>query len=285
MLHLVEPAPGFCFVSAMSISSPSSADKAVAGTAAFSKFMCVLQLVADRPDPTGIADIAAATGFPRPTVHRIVAALVAERMLVEVGATRTWTMGPRLLQLASRSWGRSGLRMAALDALRALRDETGETIHFAVPSGQSMVYIEKLESPSAVQMSSRIGTSVNLYSTAVGKAYLAALAPQLATALMAELDYVPLTDHSVANAVALQQQVDAVRKQGWSTDAQENEAGIYCFGAAVRGPDGSPVAAVSVSTLLFRQKDDVQASYVQPLLRTCAAISQQLAQNPNLVHA
>ena len=69
----------------------------------------------------GIAEIAKATGFPRPTVHRIVAALTAERLLVEIGATRSWTLGHRLVQLASRSWSRSGLRTAARDALRAAR--------------------------------------------------------------------------------------------------------------------------------------------------------------------
>ena len=267
------------------MATSSSSDSGVAGTAAFSKFMRVLQLVADCAEPVGIAEMAKATSFPRPTVHRIVAALQAERMLVEVGSTRSWTLGPRLVQLASRSWSRSGLRLAAVDALRALRDTTGETIHFAVPSGHSMVYIEKLESPSAVQMSSRIGTSVNLYSTAVGKAYLAALAPGAATALMVDLNYEALTAHTVADVAALQAQLNLVRTQGWSTDAQENEEGIYCFGAAVLGPDGSPVAAVSVSTLLFRQKDDVQAAYIQPLLQASHAIGQQLAQNPNLVHA
>ena len=265
--------------------SSSQAENSVAGTAAFSKFMRVLQLVADSAEPMGIADMAKATGFPRPTVHRIVAALQAERMLVEAGSSRAWTLGPRLIQLASRSWSRSGLRMAALDALRALRDTTGETIHFAVPSGLSMVYIEKLESPSAVQMSSRIGTSVNLYSTAVGKAYLAALSREAAGDVMAQLNYEPLTAHTVPHAAALLQQVDAVRAQGWSTDAQENEEGIYCFGGAVLGPDGAPVAAISVSTLLFRQKEDVQAAYIQPLLQACKAIGQQLAQNPNLVHS
>lgn len=263
--------------------STSSGDSGVAGTAAFSKFMRVMQLVADAASPLGIAEIAKATGFPRPTVHRIVAALQAEGIVVEVGTTRSWALGPRLIQLASRSWSGSGLRMAAADALRTLRDETGETIHFAVPSGQSMVYIDKLESPSAVQMASRIGTSVHLYSTAVGKAYLAALAPAVAQAVMAQLSYAPLTAHTVKSAAALQQHVDAVRAKGWSTDAQENEEGIYCFGAAVLGPAGSPVAAISVSTLLFRQKDDVQAAYIEPLLRACRAIAQQLAQNPNLV--
>ncbi len=265
-------------------SIPSSSESNVAGTAAFSKFMRVLQLVADSAEPMGIAEMSKATGFPRPTVHRIIAALQAERMLAEVGNTRTWTTGVRLVQLAGRSWGQSGLRMAATDALRSLRDVTEETVHLAVPSGQNMVYIDKLESPSAVQMASRIGTSVNLYSTAVGKAYLAALPAQQAEQLMTQVHYSPLTTHTVTSLPALQAQVAAVRQQGWSTDAQENEEGIYCFGAAVLGPQGEPVAAVSVSTILYRQKEDVQAAYIQPLLHACQKISQQLAQNPNWLH-
>ena len=266
--------------SATPASTSNSADNGVAGTAAFSKFMRVLQWVADNPEPVGIAEIAKATGFPRPTVHRIVAALTAERLLVEIGATRSWTLGHRLVQLASRSWSRSGLRTAARDALRALRDETGETVHLAVPSGLCMVYIEKLESPSAVQMASRIGTSVCLHSTAVGKAYLAALAPDAAEPLLGQIGYERQTPQTIADAAALRKQLLDVRACGWSTDAQENEQDIHCFGAAVRDAGGRPVAAVSVSTLAFRQKPDIQASYVAPLLRACAAIGQRLAENP-----
>ena len=55
--------------SATPASASHTADNGVAGTAAFSKFMRVLQWVADNPEPVGIAEIAKATGFPRPTVH------------------------------------------------------------------------------------------------------------------------------------------------------------------------------------------------------------------------
>ena len=50
----------------------------VAGTAAFSKFMHVLQLVADSEQPLNVGALVKASGYPRPTVHRIVAALLAE---------------------------------------------------------------------------------------------------------------------------------------------------------------------------------------------------------------
>ena len=66
-------------------------------------------------------------------------------------------------------------------------------------------------------------------------------------------------------------------------DNEENEAGIFCFGAAIRGAAGLPVAAISVSTLVFRQKEDPEQAYVAPLLEACRVISERIAQTPSLL--
>ena len=254
----------------------------VAGTASFSKFMHVLQLVADAQEPVNVAALMRASGYPRPTVHRIVAALIAERLLVENERSGMLALGPRLIQLASRSWGRSELRLAAVDELKRLRDLTGETVHLAVPNGSSMVYIEKLESPSAVRMTSRIGTSVSLHATAVGKAYLAALDEAALAPLLQDLPLPRYTANTATDLDALRAQVALTRTRGWSVDNEENEAGIFCFGAVIRGGTGAPVAAISVSTLVFRQKGDPEQAYVAPLLEACRAISERIAQTPAL---
>ncbi|MGJ7543242.1 IclR family transcriptional regulator [Variovorax sp. LT1R16] len=262
------------------VATPVSAQ--VAGTASFSKFMHVLQLVSDAEEPVNVAALMRASGYPRPTVHRIVAALIAERLLVENERSGMLALGPRLIQLASRSWGRSELRLAAVDELKRLRDLTGETVHLAVPNGASMVYIEKLESPSAVRMTSRIGTSVSLHATAVGKAYLAALDEAALAPLLQGLPLPRYTANTATDVAALRAQVALTRTRGWSVDNEENEAGIFCFGAVVRGGTGAPVAAISVSTLVFRQKDDPEQAYVTPLLEACRAISERIAQTPAL---
>lgn len=268
--------------SSSSRAPPARVQPQVAGTAAFSKFMQVLQLVADAQEPMNVAALMRATGFPRPTVHRIVAALVAERLLAEQSHGATFALGPRLIQLASRSWGRSELRLAAVDELKRLRDVTGETVHLAVPNGTSMVYIEKLESPSAVRMASRIGTSVSLHSTAVGKAYLAALDDGAVKALLKDLSMPRYTANTPVDPAQLQAVIREVRERGWAVDNEENEPGIYCFGAVIRGTGGAPVAAISVSTLVFRQKEDPLQSYVAPLLESCRVISERIAQTPSL---
>lgn len=254
----------------------------VAGTAAFSKFMHVLQLVADSSEPINVGALVRASGYPRPTVHRIVAALLAERLLVENTRSASLALGPRLIQLASRSWGRSELRLAAVDELKRLRDITGETVHLAVPNGTTMVYIEKLESPSAVRMASRIGTSVSLHSTAVGKAYLAALDAATLNPLLENLPMPRYTPSTVTELADLHEQLRVTRERGWSVDSEENEAGIFCFGAAILGSRGVPVAAINVSTLIFRQKDNPEQAYVAPLLEACRAISARIAETPEL---
>jgi DNA-binding IclR family transcriptional regulator len=260
----------------------SVAQKQVAGTASFSKSMRVLQLVADSDEPMNVGALMRASGYPRPTVHRIVAALIAERLLREVEGSAMLSLGTRLIQLASKSWGRSELRLAAVDELKRLRDLTGETVHLAVPNGTSMVYIEKLESPSAVRMASRIGTSVSLHSTAVGKAYLAALDDKAFKASIKGLAMPRHTAHTVVEAAALRAQIARARERGWSVDNEENEAGIHCFGAAIRGVGGVPVAAISVSTLVFRQKKNPEKFYVAPLIEACRIISERVANTQSL---
>jgi IclR family transcriptional regulator, KDG regulon repressor len=250
--------------------------KTVAGAAAFSKFIAVLQLVADAPTPPNVARLSAASGYPRPTVHRIVAALQAEGLIAGVGNGTTFGLGPRLVNLASRSWERSDLRLAAVDALMELRDLTSETIHLAVPSQGEMVYIEKLESPQAVRMASRIGTRVSLTSSSVGKAYLATLGVAEREALLQNAPLERFTDHTLTTLDEVREEILATERRGYAEDREENETAISCFGAAIRGSDGRAVGCISISMPTYRLKSDAQTCYIEPLLAACRTIAARL---------
>ncbi|SAL60058.1 transcriptional regulator [Caballeronia arvi] len=257
-------------------SSSSDAAKAT-GTAAFSKFMAVLQLVADASEPPTIARLTAESGYPRPTVYRIVGALIAEGLVVESARGGCYALGPRLMSLASRSWERSDLRIAATDALQALRDATQETVHLAVRSASEMVYIEKLESPHAVRMASRIGTRVTLYSSSVGKAYLSTLAPAERDALLQGIAFERFTPNTVVDRAALDAELDVTQARGYSEDREENEAQIFCYGSAIVGANGVTLGCVSVSIPLFRKSATPLETYVTPLKDACRAIAQRMS--------
>ncbi|OWJ64297.1 IclR family transcriptional regulator [Inquilinus limosus] len=245
---------------------------AVQGAAAFGKAMAVLQAVADAPEPVSVAAIARLTGHPRPTVHRIVAALEAEGMLAEVPRGGAFGLGPRLMALAARAWDRFELRLIAAEELAKLRDATGETVHLAVRSGPEMIYVDKLESPRAVRMASRIGTRVKLHSSSVGKAWLAALPPAEAAALLPKLDLAAMTPQTLTTVEALATEIERIRARGYSIDAEENEADIWCYGGAIAGAGGA-IGCISVSIPKYRAAIDDPDRYTAPLLACCRRIA------------
>ncbi|WP_277189095.1 IclR family transcriptional regulator [Caballeronia sp. BR00000012568055] len=256
----------------MSMNTPDSSK--ATGTAAFSKFMAVMQLIADADEPPTIAQLAQLSSYPRPTVYRIVGALMAEGLAIEHARGGCYALGPRLMSLASRSWERSDLRIAATDALQTLRDATQETVHLAVRSGAEMVYIEKLESPHAVRMASRIGTRVTLYSSSVGKAFLSTLPPAERDALLHGLTFERFTPNTIIERSALDAELDATRERGYAEDREENEAQIFCYGSAIIGANGATLGCVSVSIPLFRKCETPMQTYVEPLKAACLAIAE-----------
>jgi DNA-binding IclR family transcriptional regulator len=223
----------------------------IPGTAAFGKFMRIVQEVADEPGQQTIAKLSSVTGMPRPTVHRTVTALIGEGMLSEDGSGHL-QLGPRLISLAFRSWEGSTLRRAAADHLVGLRDRLDETVHLAVHDGPGMVYVDKLESRRTVRMTSRLGTRVALHSTAVGKAWLAALPPEKAKAALFDVDFTRHTPHTIADREGLEREIEETRSRGYSLDLQENELDICGYGRAIEGPGGRVLGCISVSMPTYR---------------------------------
>jgi len=258
-----------------------SDSRKVPGTAAFSRFMTVLQAIADAPGELGIADICERSGLPRATVYRITAALRAEGM---IAGQQAFTLGPRLIDLASRSWENFDLRHLAHDTLRQLRDQTGETVHLAVPSGLEMVYIDKLESLQKVRMTSRIGTRVLLYASSVGKAYLALLAEDERHGMLDRIVYRRMTAHTISGRSELERELAQVAERGYALDREETELEILCIGAAIRNHAGEPVGGISISVPKYRFRPETRRKHAKLVVEAARQISARIAHagSPNV---
>ncbi len=258
------------------VSNSKPLPQSVQGTASFSKFMTVLQAIADSPGKLDIAKVTTIVQFPRATTHRIVAGLIAEGLVVQ-DHNGTYSLGSRLIQFASRSWESSDLRTVARPFIEALRNATNETVHLAVPSGNGMAYIDKLESPNAVRMTTRIGARVEFHSTSVGKAYLAALSEERAREIISTLEFPRFTKFTFTDPVAFAEEIRKTRERGYSYDHEENELDIRCFGSMIYDRSGEPIAGVSISIPLYRYNEEDHADYARKIRETAAAISQGLA--------
>ncbi|MBV2143029.1 IclR family transcriptional regulator [Falsochrobactrum sp. TDYN1] len=248
----------------------------VPGTAAFSRFMRVLQAVSDSDERMTTAKLAASVGLPRPTVYRIVAALKSEGMLAEEPQTGALLLGPRLISLAARSWDRSDLRKAAQTPLARLRDRLDETVHLAIRSGDEMVYIDKIESNRTVRMMSRIGMRVPLHSSSVGKAWLASLDAEEVRNTLARIPLVSRTKYTLTDRDAVAREIEITRQRGFSLDLQENEEDICCYGCVILDRGGRVLGCISVSMPRYRFEEAESGPITQAMAECVRDIAEEM---------
>ena len=208
----------------------------------------------------GVSEISRSTGLPTSTVHRILRELV-ELGWVRVDAEHRYLPGVRLLSVAGRA-DSTGITQLVRPILQRLCAATGHTIHFGLRSGDEAVYVDKIEGDRAYTMRSRVGLSIRLYSTAIGKAILAALPQQEVRDYVARTTLTAMTPRTITDPDELLAHLASAAKRGYSTDDEENEVHTRCIGAAVFDHNAVPIGGISVSALAFE--------FDRAQVRTCA---------------
>jgi DNA-binding IclR family transcriptional regulator len=139
--------------------------------------------------------------------------------------------------------------------MRELHSQTGETANLSVRHDDEIVYVERTSSGrSAMRVVHVIGARAPLHVTAAGKLFL------LEDGFARARDYAKRsglavhTPNTLANAAALERELERIQRQGWATDNEEAELGVRCVAAGIRDDAGNLVAALSLSTPADRMK-------------------------------
>jgi IclR family transcriptional regulator, acetate operon repressor len=220
-------------------------------TGTLGKAMDVLDAVAFAPRPMRFTDLLETLSQPRGTLHRQISNLIAEGLLVQ-RADHCYELGPRLLKLASRAWSGNQFRQIAEPHLSALHEATGETVHLGVLADTEIIYLDKVESRSAVRMHSQVGKASPVYCTGVGKAALSCLPDDRLSRIAHAITYHRFTPTTLAGPEALMAEVADIRKVGLAFDREEHEAGISCVAAPISSRDGRLIAGISVTAPSYR---------------------------------
>ncbi len=223
-----------------------------------------------------LSDIARQTALPVSTVHRILQELVAVGWAREA-SNRTYSLGARLLSLPARSSGSDDLVRLARPVLRELAAKTGRTIHFGMVDGDQLVYLDKIEGRRAYTMKSRIGGSIPLHCTAIGKAVLSVMDDEEVRGVAERTGLPRQTPQTLSDAADLVRHLREVRARRYAVDDEETQEQIRCVGAVVVDQHGEPIGGVSVSSLVY-DLSAVQLRQLAPLVIASAdRISQAIA--------
>ncbi|MGX5681911.1 IclR family transcriptional regulator [Schumannella luteola] len=219
--------------------------------------LAILEIVAEARDGIGVTEVAARAGLDKGTVSRLLATLRQKDYVQQRTSDRRFELGARSLWLAAGY--RSSVQELAVIAhpfLSELRDLTQETVHLAALEDTSVVYVAQEQPDRSIRAHSAVGTRMPLERTAMGRAALAALDADVREARLRALESAALARGEGFDLDALRADVDAAAARGWASVDRNDD--VLRLAAAVLGPDGSPVAALTLSGPAYRMEPELE---------------------------
>lgn len=203
----------------------------------------------------GLDDLARIIGSPKSTVHRALASL-RRASLAEQDARGHYLLGDEFIRMAYAHHEARPDQVRVRPMLDELAARFGETAHYTVVDGRTVVYRAKVDPPSgAVRLTSTVGGRNPAHATAAGKLLLSFRLQTLreVTEWVGDEPLESRTERTVTNATALHAELELARTRGFSIDDQENEPGVNCLALPVYlTSQSTPSGAISVSALTYR---------------------------------
>jgi DNA-binding IclR family transcriptional regulator len=229
------------------------------GVGVLDRCVWLLDLLAEGPQT--LRSLAADSGLPRPTAHRLLVALEAHR-LVARDASGAFRLGPRLTELAAVAGPELDLASLAGPVLDRLHRTTGESVQLYVRSGDHRLCIAARDAGTGLRDSVPVGALLPLAAGSGGKVLLA----WSGSARDPEPPGVPADE------------LAGVRDRGWAASVAEREPGVASVSAPIFR-DGTLLAAVCVSGPVSRLGQAPGRKLSEPVTAAAAELSALLAES------
>jgi len=205
------------------------------------------------------AELVERVGLSRPTVYRILRALMDEDF-VRLVAPGRYAIGPAFLVIGGATYG--GLRHDMRPFMKELSNELGETIDLAVLDHGEALFVDQFVAVQGLRVVAHMGARLPLHCTASGKALLAALSPhEIERELPEKLE--AYTPNTVTHRASLFRELEQVRGTGIAYDHEEYVMGVCAVATPVRDAvDAVGALTVEVSAVHFRDREALIASAV-----------------------
>jgi IclR family transcriptional regulator, acetate operon repressor len=242
------------------------------GVGVISKVFKILEAIQGSPSGLTLKPLCEVTGIHKSTAHRFLKHLERERYVLRT-ESGTYMIGPRFSQMNGHANPWSTLQTVARPVLWELWKSTNETVNLGTLDQGTLLYIDVIESAHEFRLASRVGTRRSLHATALGKALTALLPEAEREAVLARVQFQPLTPKTIMNLVQFRQELETVRKQGYALDDEETTLGARCVSAPILSATREVVAAISVSGPVARITSTHVPAIARAVMSAARAIS------------
>ncbi|MBM6593592.1 SMP-30/gluconolactonase/LRE family protein [Microvirga pudoricolor] len=257
--------------------SESDDNAAARGTAALQKGLGILDALADGGGSMTFSEIGKATGLPKGTLHRILAALTDHGTIRFDNKDARYRFGWRLVEYARWSTAELDLKALAEPELIRLHALTGELIFFAVGERESLSCEQVVSNPQSYPLGISEGLRMPVYCTAAGKAVLAFMEPHRLDALVEAISFEPLTTTTIVDRDTFRAQLDVTKARRYAIEDQEWQDGLCSVAAPILDRANRPVGVIAIVGPAFRMSAERLHELGPDLLRSAQRITGQAA--------
>ncbi|SFJ47585.1 transcriptional regulator, IclR family [Halobacillus dabanensis] len=232
-----------------------------------------------------VSEISSKLSLNKSTVHSLLKTLKEHDYVRQDPDSGKYSLGMKLVERSNFLMNSIDVRSIAKQSLVELSMETSLAVHLVILDGQAGVYIDKVDSPTAIIGYSRVGRRVPIHSSAVGKVLVAYQSQEERNETLKDYDYKKQTEKTITNAQDFQEELQRVLTKGYAIDAEENEPGVTCLAIPIYDHSGRVTAAVSISAPSTRFSGDRIHPVISKLKQTGETISRKLGYTSTLSHA
>jgi DNA-binding IclR family transcriptional regulator len=233
----------------------------------------LLELMAKENREMSLTEISGKMGWPKSTVHGLLATLREYHFVDQSIQTGHYCLGIRLFEfghIVARNWE---IRSVALPQMQQLNRKYGEMVQLATEDRGEVLYIDKLDSKHLMRIVSEIGARLPIHCSALGKVLLAYRSPAEVKWILAKHGMPRMTKRTITDPLEMERELEKIRRQGYSVDEREIMDSLRCVAAPIYDREGAVRYAISISGLADSFCGDYMAAVLQSLIDASNEIS------------
>lgn len=216
-----------------------------AGTQSLARAIKLIRALAMRGEiGWRLSDLATACSIDKGTAHRMLSAMVKERLVQQRPRDRRYLPGPLLFELALSLPGQHEFQVAASAELSGWAHRMNADALLLLRSGTEYVCSVCVGATQLAGLMIVQGTRRPLFTSVGGVAILQSLPPQEAAEILANNVVQEVTKRGEARLRVLQSMRERSARHGFGVNLGDVVPGLHAFAIALHGPDHKPFAAL-----------------------------------------
>jgi DNA-binding IclR family transcriptional regulator len=222
-----------------------------------------------------VSDIAEELGVAVSTAHRLLSQMEYGDFIVQDEVSRLYRAGPALLDLA-QALSPGEASGYAEPVMRDLAQRIRETVSLQILWGADVLFLQSVESPQQLRISSRAGAVLPAHCVSGGKALLAQLTEQEICEIYPSVRLPRVTDNSITDRRVLLAELDKVRRIGYATNFGESELDVSGVGVVIPVQNGLAARALAVAAPTSRLSKRRVTGIASALQESAAMLAEEM---------